>query len=101
LLKHTQIKNLHEHGKKNNQKIEKKMVVEGRREKVVGFYLCIGFSLVLQQQQIHPLSPMKATWSPNLDALLHMLPTKLKGQMLNAAIHIRYPLYIDVIMFKL
>jgi hypothetical protein len=86
---------------KKKSKILKKMGVEGRREKVVGSYLCIGFSLVLQQQQTHPLSPMKATWSPNLDALLHMLPTQLKGKMLNTTIHIRYPLYMDVIMFKL
>ncbi len=41
LLKHTQIMDLNEH--------EKKVGVEGRREKVVGYYLCIGFSLVLQQ----------------------------------------------------
>jgi hypothetical protein len=40
--------NFHEHEKKN-QKIEKKLGVEGRREKVVGSYLCIRFSLVFQQ----------------------------------------------------
>jgi len=30
---------------------------------------CISFSLVTQQQQIHPKSPMKAMWSPIFDEL--------------------------------
>jgi hypothetical protein len=39
--------NLHEHEKIKIKKFKKKGV-EGRREKVVGSYLCIGFSVVLQ-----------------------------------------------------
>jgi hypothetical protein len=37
---------------------------------VLGHYLCIGFSLMVRQQQKHVLSHMMENQSPNLDALV-------------------------------
>jgi hypothetical protein len=53
-------------GKKMKEINKKKHKKNGS---VLGHYLCIGFSLVIQQQQKHLLSRMMENKSPNLDAL--------------------------------
>jgi hypothetical protein len=53
---------LHKKEKKNERNQQK-------NGNVLGHYLCIGFSLIIQQQQIHILSHMMESQSLNLDAL--------------------------------
>ncbi len=91
LLKHTQIMNLHEHGKKKWL-----WKVEGKSCRVLPLHwFFTSASTTTNASFVTNESKVSKYW------LLHMLRTQLKGQMLNATIHIRYPLYIDVIMFKL
>jgi hypothetical protein len=42
--------------------------MKGRREKTCKVYFYIGFSSVIQPQ-VHPFSPLKATWSLNFNEL--------------------------------
>jgi hypothetical protein len=99
LLKHTQIMNLHEHGKKKIKKLKKNWLwkVEGKSCRVLpSHWFFTSASTTTNASFVTNESNMVSKYW-----LLHMLRTQLKGQMLNATIHIRYPLYIDVIMFKL
>jgi hypothetical protein len=43
--------------------------MKGRRAKTCKVYFYIGFSPMIQPQQVHPFSPLKATWSPNFNEL--------------------------------
>jgi len=43
--------------------------MEGRLGKSCKVYFYIGFSPMIQPQQVHPFSPLKATWSPNFNEL--------------------------------
>jgi hypothetical protein len=63
---HTKTIDLHKHGKKNEKNQQRKHKKNGN---VLGHYVCIGFSLVIQQQQKHLLSHIMENKSPNLDAL--------------------------------
>jgi hypothetical protein len=41
--------------------------MKGRREKSCKVYFYIGFPPMIHPQQVHPFSPLKATWSPNFN----------------------------------
>jgi hypothetical protein len=54
--------------------------MKGRREKTCKVYFYIGFSPMIQPQQVHPFSPLKATWSLNLNESPKHVDHLIKGQ---------------------